>query len=92
MMEATKMKRYRVFSMDFDSGAMMLTQEIRDDWEPTVKELHHQNRRQIQESLIHAFGASNYKGKRQNYIDLGTKPFSVMGQLAQPLFWFFSHH
>lgn len=64
--------------MDFDSRAMMLTQEIREDWEPTVKELHHQNRRQIQESLIHAFGASNYKGKRQNYIDLGTKPFSIM--------------
>lgn len=76
--EATKMKRFRVFSMDFDSRAMMLTEEIREDWEPTVKELHRQNRRQIQESLIHAYGASNYESKRQNFIDLGTKPFSVM--------------
>jgi hypothetical protein len=64
--------------MDFDSREMMLTPEICEEWEPAVKEMHLQNRRQIQESLIHAFGAADCHAKRKNSIDLGRKPLSVL--------------
>ncbi len=33
------MKRYRVFSMDFDSREMMLSQQISGEREPAVKEI-----------------------------------------------------
>lgn len=72
------MKRYRVLSCDFDARVHSLTDEIRDDWEEAVKEQHLQNRRAVQEGLIHSFGAQSYHGKRQNFVDLEAKPLSVL--------------
>ena len=72
------MKRYRVISMDFDARVHSLNDEIRDEWEESVKEQHRQNRRATQEALIHSFGAQSYHGKRQNFIDLDAKPLSVL--------------
>ena len=72
------MKRYRVLSFDFDTRVRSLSDEIRDEWEESVKEQHRQNRRATQEALIHTFGAQDYHAKRQNFIDLDVKPLSVL--------------
>lgn len=72
------MKRYRVLSFDFDARVRTLAEEIRDEWEESVKELHRRNRQSVEESLIHSYGAQSYHAKRQNFIDLDAKPFSVV--------------
>lgn len=72
------MKRYRIVSMDFDTRALFLKDPIPDEWEESVKETHRQNKQRIEESLIHTFGGQNYYSKRQNFIDIGTRPFSVI--------------
>jgi len=72
------MKRYRILGWDFDSRAITLKQEIRKEWEEHVKELHRQNKRKTEESLVLQFGALHAQGKIQNFIDLDNKPFSVI--------------
>jgi hypothetical protein len=72
------MKRYRVLGWDFDSRAITLKDEIRDEWEEAVKEQHRRNRRQAEESLIQQFGARHAEVKIQNFVDLDRKPFSVI--------------
>ena len=72
------MKRYRVFSMDFDARVNTLTMEIKENWEPKVKEPWEQNQKLMAEGLIEEFGSRLSDGKRQNFIDLGAKPMSVL--------------
>lgn len=70
------MKRYRIFSFDFDSRASLL-EPIQDHWEEKVKELHLQNQQNIKDGLFNQFGTYNREQKLQNFIDLGQKPFSI---------------
>lgn len=72
------MKRYRILSFDFDSRVHVLTTEIRDEWEEHIRENHLLNRRKTQEAIIYEFGISEYHQKRQNFIDLGPKPWSIL--------------
>lgn len=72
------MKRYRVLGVDFDFNPSLLTLEIKDHWEPEIKKLHHQNKAQIRQELLSQFGADDIESKIQNYIDLGSKPISVL--------------
>lgn len=72
------MKRYRLLSFDFDSRAHSLKEHIPDHWEEKVKLLHRQNREQTERSLIHEFGEESAAVKRQNFIDLGPKPVSIL--------------
>ncbi len=64
--------------MDFDARVNSLKDPIPDEWEESVKEQHRNNKRQTQEALIHGFGAAGYHAKRQNFIDLDAKPFSIV--------------
>lgn len=72
------MKRYRIIAFDFDSRARTLTDPIRDAWEEKVKEQHRQNQAQVEAELIANYGISASDLKKQNFIALDTKPFSVL--------------
>jgi hypothetical protein len=72
------MKRYRVISMDFDSRAASLAMEIRDDWEERVKEQHRANQENIKRGLLYEYGSTAADVKLQNFIDLGSKPMSIL--------------
>src|SRR4030042_843350 len=72
------MKRYRVHSFDFDTRVHGLTQEICDEWEDEVKKLHRQNKDAIERSLVSFYGAEAQEVKRQNFIELGDKPVSIL--------------
>lgn len=72
------MKRYRVFFLDFDLRVNTLTLEIKDEWEEKVKELHKENQKIVEEGLVEDFGNHEFDIKRQNFVDLGDKPFSVL--------------
>lgn len=72
------MKRYRIFSFDFDARVHTLTEEIRDEWEEQVKESQRTSRRQVEQNLIESFGIQSAEAKRQNFIDLGPKHFSIL--------------
>jgi len=72
------MKRYRILTFDFDTRVHSLTLEIRDEWEPEVKKLHRQNKDRVEKSLIRFYGAEAQDAKRQNFIELGDKPLSIL--------------
>lgn len=72
------MKRYRILNMDFDTRASVLSQEIDDTWEESVKQLWRENRQRLQQELQAEFGPHNFSDKLQNFLDLGAAPFSVL--------------
>jgi len=72
------MKRYRLFQFDFDTRARLLTMEIKEEWDEKVKKQHLQNKKQTEEGLIAEYGALNAQLKKQNFIDLGPKPVSIL--------------
>ena len=72
-----RMKRYRLFSADFDSRATIL-KPIQEQWTEEVKALHRANQARIIEGLRREFGELNFDAKLQNFKDLGIKPFSVV--------------
>lgn len=71
------MKRYRVVAFDFDTRARSLD-PISDEWEEQVKVMHRQNRERTIAGLKYEHGELRFEEKLQNFIDLGTKPFSVL--------------
>ena len=72
------MKRYRILQFDFDSRVRTLTDVIRDEWEDHIKELNRRNQQQIAQGLIDSYGVQFCDAKRQNFIDLGNKPMSIL--------------
>lgn len=72
------MKRYRVLFLDFDARVNTLTLDIRDEWDEEVKELHKENQKTIEKGLVDEFGAHEFDVKRQNFVDLGDKPMSIL--------------
>jgi hypothetical protein len=72
------MKRYRVLSYDFDTRAKILAIDIKPNWEENVKKQWENNKRQIREGLLFAYGVEDFEQKVQNFIDIGAMPFSVI--------------
>ena len=72
------MKRYRVFSTDFDSRPSLLSFEIKDEWGEEVKRLHIENKQSVLKNLENEFGSSNFDKKIKNFQDLGDKPVSII--------------
>lgn len=70
------MKRYRVFSFDFDSRSHML-EPIQENWNEKVKEQYLINREKTIRGLAQQYGESQLDVKVQNFLDLRFKPFSV---------------
>ena len=72
------MKRYRIINLDFDSGPSLLSMEIQDHWENSVKESHQKGKEEIRQRLLAQFGWVNGEEKINNYMQLGNKPFSII--------------
>ena len=72
------MKRYRILRVDFDSSATLVSLVIQEEWDEQVKELHRKNKQKIKENFICEFGEHQVDQKPQNFIDLGSKPFSIL--------------
>lgn len=72
------MKRYRIVNVDFDSRPGLLGMEIREEWEEAVKAGHQRAKDEIVEGLKEEFGAFRFDAKKQNFVDLGSKPWSVL--------------
>ena len=72
------MKRNRVLVFDFDSRALMLNMEIKDEWEEKIKEGHRKNKSDLIRGLIQEFGELGSEEKIKNFCELGPKPFSII--------------
>ncbi len=72
------MKRFRVLQFDFDTRVHSLADDIPEHWEEHVKEQHRRNREKTVQELTLQFGDNAADQKRQNFIDLGAKPFSIL--------------
>jgi hypothetical protein len=73
------MKRYRVLPFfDFDTRATVLSQEIKDEWEPNIKRHWLENKKNIKEDLIAELGALKAFAKIDNFVNLGPAPFSII--------------
>lgn len=70
------MKRYRIFSFDFDSRANSL-EPAQDQWDEKVKELHIENREKTIKGLAAEFGEWQLEAKVHNFKELQHKPFSI---------------
>lgn len=64
--------------MDFDTRQILLTIQIQDAWDEDVKALHRQNAERVRRGLLYEFGEFNSELKANNFIDIDTKPFSVL--------------
>lgn len=71
-------RRYLSWGHDFDTRAVLLREEINDSWEENVKELHRSNQKSIRAELAFEFGQATIDQKIRNFIDLDTKPFSII--------------
>ena len=71
-------KRYRILNVDFDTRATILSQEIKDDCEEHIKEIHRGNKASVSAGLRAEFGERFFDAKIQNFIDVGTKPLSIV--------------
>lgn len=72
------MKRYRVLKHDFDYRANWLTMEIHEEWEEHIQKQWRDGRENIAQGLILQYGLEDAEVKRQDFIELGPKPTSVV--------------
>ncbi len=72
------MKRYRVLQFDFDTRATVLSLKIEDDWDPSLKQLHQDNKEKVKVELLKQYGEFDADTKLRNLVDLGPKPLSVL--------------
>ncbi len=72
------MKRYTVLKYELDTRANVLSMEISDDWEESNITLWKANKRSIREGLIFQYGTSSYEEKIKDFMDMGSKPISVI--------------
>jgi len=78
------MKRHLVFSMTYDSRAILL-EEINPSWEETVQEQHRVNYRKLVAELEYELGAHDFEQKLTNFKELGPAPFSIVAHYTA---WF----
>ena len=72
------MKRYRLFSISFDTRSEILNVEIQDNWEEKVRELWFENKKQIIEELKQQYGSFEHERKLKDFSAIAREPFSVI--------------
>lgn len=65
-------------AMSFDTRALTLGEEIKPEWEESVKELHRSNHANLLASLSVELGAVDFGRKLQDFKALGVLPFSIV--------------
>jgi hypothetical protein len=71
-------RRHLSYCLDFDTRAHLLKEEPGPLWTPETVELHRQNQQHIRDSLAREFGEDHIEAKITNFIDVGSKPFSII--------------
>lgn len=72
------MKRYRVLAMNFDARASHLEIEIKEEWDPKIKEMHRSNKHAIMEGLLNEYGTYVGFKKIMQFTEMGPAPFSII--------------
>lgn len=72
------MRRYRILSFDFDSRAIILRERPSPEGEAKVRAQWEANRASVEAGLVHEFGDVARQSKRENFIAVGPRPFSVL--------------
>ncbi|MFA6233900.1 MAG: hypothetical protein WC824_06900 [Bacteroidota bacterium] len=72
------MKRYRLIAPDFDTRANVLSLEIREDTDESVKNQLRLLKQGIRDELRFQFGDERAEAKMQNLIAMGMKPYSIV--------------
>lgn len=71
-------RRYRVFTLDFDARADILSMQIDEAWDDAAKVQWQAHKESIIQRLGIQYGTSQIAQKVQNFTDLGSKPFSII--------------
>src|SRR6185437_16568300 len=77
-------RRHLSYTLDFDTRLHTL-EDPGEGWDEAAKAMHLTNREQTRQSLAAEFGADQLDAKIQNFVAIGSKPFSVLAY-HNPLF------
>ena len=72
------MKRFRILTFDFDSRPKLFTLTVNEEADDSIKKLHIENQTKLYTQFLSQFGTSNSFEKVQNFMLIGSKPFSVI--------------
>lgn len=72
------MKRYRVLAYDFDTRAVILSEEPGPEWTPQAKEHWANNKQRIIERIAHEYGPTRLHQKIENFKVIGALPISLI--------------
>lgn len=72
------MKRYLVFAVSFDTRAMILAQEVKDNWEEEIRNQWIENKQKVVDGLAQQYGTRDIDAKVANFLELGREPFSIV--------------
>lgn len=70
-------RRHLSYSMDFDNRAHLF-KEPGDGWTEQARRNHLDNRERIKAGLAQEFGSDQLDKKIENFVEIGSKPFSVI--------------
>lgn len=76
-------RRHVSWGADFDARANIISMEIQDHWKDEVKEQWSNSKARIRLELIGEFGEFGIDEKIDNFVLLGTKPFSILSHHNQ---------
>jgi hypothetical protein len=75
-----KCRRYMPLAMQFDTREHLLTTEISQTWEESVREQWLANRQNIRMGLIHEYGNKDHERKINDFVAMGSAPWSLIGE------------
>lgn len=71
-------RRFLCYTLDFDSRALVLEQNIGETWDEAVKQQWRINKEQIKNGLLYDFGEKNHDAKVANFEAIKSAPFSII--------------
>lgn len=69
-------RRYRPMAFSFDTRVHFLTQDT-NSYEPVIAAQWEEDKRRLREELIHQYGGDSYGQKLEDFVALGSAPWSV---------------
>lgn len=71
-------RRHLSWGMDYDTRPFILSHEIGEHWDDDIKELWRSNKEKVRAELKFEFGEFDINTKIENFIALGSSPFSIL--------------
>ena len=75
--EGDECRRYMPLAIHFDTREHMLTMEIQETWEDSVREQWVANRQAVRIELIHQYGNSEHERKINDFVAISSAPWSI---------------